>query len=183
MKFKEFRRKVLKLDQPRNHTVKNSYGVYDAFKFYRKNKPKDKKYVLTESEYFAIIRTMHKLIVQEIISGGDVTFPSNMGGLELRKTPTKIEIIDGKLKDNLPIDWNSTLKLWYDDEESHNDKTLVKLEQDYIFKLRYSKRKAKYNNQIFYAFNTNRQFAQKIKEGIENNNLDAFELWHNSSKV
>ena len=35
MKYEEFRRKILKLCEKRNHKVKNSYGVYDAFKYYR----------------------------------------------------------------------------------------------------------------------------------------------------
>ena len=32
---------------------------------------------------------------------------------------------DGKLKTNLPIDWNKTLELWYEDEESYKNKTLI----------------------------------------------------------
>ena len=35
--YEEFRRNVLKIDGQRNHKVKNSYGVYDAYKYYRKN--------------------------------------------------------------------------------------------------------------------------------------------------
>ena len=31
-----FRREVLKVDKPRVHKVKNSLGVYDAYKFIRK---------------------------------------------------------------------------------------------------------------------------------------------------
>ena len=33
-----FRREVLKVDKPRVHKVKNSLGVYDAYKWLRKNK-------------------------------------------------------------------------------------------------------------------------------------------------
>jgi len=41
-----------------------------------------------------------------------------MGTLEVRKRPTRVAIVDGKLVTNLPIDWDATLKLWYEDEES-----------------------------------------------------------------
>ena len=34
----EFRRKVLKVDGPRKHKVRNSWGIYDAYKYTRKNK-------------------------------------------------------------------------------------------------------------------------------------------------
>lgn len=47
--YKQFRRERLKLNEPREHKVKGSLGVYDAYKWYRKHKPKDKKYILTES--------------------------------------------------------------------------------------------------------------------------------------
>ena len=49
MTFEKFRREVLGLNRSRSHRIKNSLGVYDAFKYYRKTRPKDKKYVLTES--------------------------------------------------------------------------------------------------------------------------------------
>lgn len=44
----EFRRSVLKVNQPREHEVRNSYGVYDAYKYIRKNKWFDIGRPLTE---------------------------------------------------------------------------------------------------------------------------------------
>ena len=51
MDYDNFRKIVLKLHDNRKHKVKNSYGVYDAFKYYRKHKPKDKKYILNSSTF------------------------------------------------------------------------------------------------------------------------------------
>ena len=34
----EFRRQVLKIDGPRKHKIRNSIGVYQAYKYVRKNK-------------------------------------------------------------------------------------------------------------------------------------------------
>jgi hypothetical protein len=36
--MEDFRRKILKLNEPRKHKVRNSLGVYDAYKYIRKNK-------------------------------------------------------------------------------------------------------------------------------------------------
>ena len=60
MEEQEFLNKVRKVKESRNHKVKNSYGIYDGYKFYRKNKPNDPKYVLTESQYFAITRKVNE---------------------------------------------------------------------------------------------------------------------------
>jgi hypothetical protein len=56
-----------------------------------------------------------------------------MGTIELRKRPVTYDIKNGKLKVSAPIDWDKTLKLWYEDEESFNKKTLVKVEEKEIF--------------------------------------------------
>nr|DAU83974.1 MAG TPA: hypothetical protein [Crassvirales sp.] len=50
-----------------------------------------------------------------------------MGTLEVRKIERNIRIgKDGEIITNLPIDWDSTLKLWYEDEESYKNKTIVR---------------------------------------------------------
>ena len=58
----EFKRRVRKLTEHREHKIRNSLGVYDAYKYYRKNKPKDKQYVLSESQYFSIIRQINNFL-------------------------------------------------------------------------------------------------------------------------
>ena len=176
MDYAEFRRKVLKLGEKRNHKVKNSYGVYDAFKYYRKIRPKDTKYVLTESQYFSIIRNVNNLLIENLLQNNDIKFPLRMGLLEVRKRQTNIKIVDGKLVNNLPIDWDRTLKLWYEDEEAYKEKTLVKMEEKEIFKVYYNKQLADYNNQVFYEFNANRELKKRLKQRIKEGKLDAFKI-------
>ena len=65
----EFKRRIKKVNQPREYKVRNSLGVYDGYKYYRKNKPDSKKYVLTESQYFAIIRKINLLLVGDLSAG------------------------------------------------------------------------------------------------------------------
>ena len=90
---KEFISNIKNVTGNRKHKINNSYGVYDAYKYYRKNKPKDSKYILSESEYFNIIRSVNKQLVCNILNGENIKFPYRMGYLELRKTPSKISFL------------------------------------------------------------------------------------------
>ena len=44
----EFKKRVRRVSMSREHKIRNSLGVYDGYKYYRKNKHDDKKYVLSE---------------------------------------------------------------------------------------------------------------------------------------
>lgn len=57
-----------------------------------------------------------------------------MGRLELRKYDAKIYLKDNKVVTNLPIDWDKTLRLWYEDKESYDNRTLVRMEEKEVFK-------------------------------------------------
>ena len=163
----EFKRRIKRVEGPRVHKITGSLGVYDAFKKYRKIRPKDKKYVLTESQYFAIVRQINNLLANELVQGRDITLPKRMGVLELRKFNKQVSLDNnGNLKTNLPIDWDSTLELWYNDEESKNSKTLLRHDSAEIFKIYYNKSKANYNNKSFYEFKCNKDLKQRLRQNI-----------------
>lgn len=167
-----FLNKVKKVDSSRTHKITGSYGTYDAYKYYRKNKPKENKYILTESQYFNIIRSINKQLALNLIKGDIITFPHKMGSLILKKKEAKIYLKEGEIKSNLPIDWDSTIKLWYEDEESFTNKVLVRMEEKEIFKVHYDKTKANYKNKTFYTFNINRDIKLQLKNKIKNKELD-----------
>lgn len=167
----DFIRSIKKVNDPRIHKVKGSWGVYDAFKWYRKNKPSDKKYILKEVQYFSIIRSINTLLRQSFLEGNDIKFPSRMGTLELRKSHPKITIEGKVVKTNLPIDWNATLKLWYEDKQALQDKFLVRAKDNEIFKIYYNKYLANYNNKSFYQFTPNREFKLLLKTALREGNL------------
>lgn len=174
MEEQEFLNKVRKVKEPRNHKVKNSYGIYDGYKFYRKNKPKDPKYVLTESQYFAITRKVNEFLVEALSKGDDVILPFRLGRIEVRKYESRITWDGKKVKSNLPIDWDRTLKLWYEDEEAYKNKTLIKIEEKEIYKIFYNRNLAEYTNKSFYQFNFNRELKKKLKCNIKEGEVDAF---------
>lgn len=174
MSLSEFRKEILKVDKPRKTTINNSYGVYDAYKYYRKNKPKDPKYILSESQYFAIVRQTNLLLVQELLDQKDIIFPYSMGRLEVRKSIPKVYIEDGKVKSTYPIDWDGTLKLWYEDQESRENKTILKKKEREVFRIMYNKSKAFYTNKNYFEFKVNRALKLALRDVIRQGNFDAF---------
>lgn len=174
MKFEDFIKEVKKVNNERHHKVTNSYGSKDAFHYYRQIRPKDSKYVLTDCQYLKIIRLINNQLRTKLINGEDVLLPERMGRLELRKSIPTIKFENGKLKTTLPVNWNATLKLWYENPISKEKKQLVRQENEFTFKIHYSKIKANYNNKIFYDFYTNRDIKIGLKNNIKLNKLDAF---------
>lgn len=172
----EFRRSILKVDKPRNHEVNRSLGVYDAYKYIRKNKWLNIGRRLTEHEFYTIIRQINNLLADELVKGKDIVLPHRLGRLELRKYDTRMSIKDGKLITNLPIDWDRTLKLWAEDEESYKERTLVKVEEKEIFKVFYNRSKANYENKTFYSFKVNRDLKRRLKQKIKDGAIDAFKI-------
>lgn len=170
----DFINDIKKVKGPRHHKVSNSYGVYDGYKFYRKNKPKESKYVITESQYFSIIRIVNKHLIDSLLCGEDIILPFRLGKIELRKYKSKISWDGEKIKSNLPIDWDKTLKLWYEDEESFKNKTLIKIEEKEIYKIYYNRNVAEFTNKSFYQFNFNRELKKRLKHSIKEGNVDAF---------
>lgn len=174
MDYQEFRKEVQKINDTRIHKVTGSKGSYDAYKYIRKNKWFDIGRPLKEGEFYRIIRKINQYLAEELSNGHEIRLPHRLGTLELRKRPTRIAIVDNKLVTNLPIDWDATLKLWYEDEESYQNKTLIRVENEEVFKVYYNKSDANYNNKSFYTFRPNRELQRKISKHAREGTLDAF---------
>ena len=175
MSYEEFKKNIQHTDS-RVHKVTNSIGVYDAYKWIRAHKWLNIGRPLTEHEFYSIIRRVNNYLADSFLMGQDIKFPHRMGQLELRKYDARFNIVDGKIKTNLPIDWDRTLKLWYEDEEAYKERTLVKMEEKEIFRIYYNKQLADYQNMVFYEFKVNRELKKSIKQRIKNGLLDAFKF-------
>lgn len=170
----EFKRRVRKATEHRKHKIRNSLGVYDGYKYYRKNKPKGKEYILSESQYFSIIRQVNNILADEIAKGNEVKLPYRMGTIEVRKYEKSVKIDkDGKVVTNLPVDWDGTLKLWYEDEEAFKNRTLLRLDEQEIYKIVYNKVNANFNNRSFYEIVFNKDLRLKLKHNIKQGITDA----------
>jgi hypothetical protein len=65
--FEEFRERILRTPKKKPDKIQHSYGVYDYYKYYRKNKPKGKKYILTENTYYDIMRKLNQYLAEALI--------------------------------------------------------------------------------------------------------------------
>lgn len=172
----EFRRKILKVDRPRKHKINNSLGVYDCYKTIRKNKWLGIGKPISEHDFYSIIRTVNNYLADLLSKGHDINLPCQMGRLEIRKYDAKITLQEGKIVTNLPIDWDRTLKLWSEDEEAYQKRTLIKMEEKEVFKVYYNRGKANYTNKSFFAFDVNRELKKKLKKNIKDGRIDAYKL-------
>ena len=175
MNYTEFTSKILKRYQKKKKKVRNSWGVYDAYKHIRKNNWYNIGRPLKEKEFYAIIRDVNNILASYITKGKPITFPEKMGILELRKRQKGASLVDGKLKITYPIDWDSTLKLWYADEEAKKNKTLLRFTEGDVYNVKYCKRLATYENKSFYEFALNRFVKRELKDRIKKGLTDT--LW------
>lgn len=177
--YNEFIDSIKKVKDSRTHKINNSLGVYDSYKWIRKNKWLNIGRPLTEHEFYSIIRTVNNYLVENFLAGHDIKFPYNMGTLELRKYPPTYKINNGKVETNFPIDWDETLKLWYEDKEAFNNKTLVRFDRKELFRVIYNKKYANYTNEAFYEFRVNNDFKRRIHKRVKDGMLDAFTTINN----
>lgn len=171
--FDSFRKNILHTLGKRKHDIKNSWGTYDAYKLIRKNHWYDIGSSVGEHEFYILIRTANRLLAEELSKGNTVVFPYRMGQLELRKFHPSAKFAKGKLKVTYPIDWDKTLRLWYADPEAKKAKTLIRMEESTIYRIRYNKCRAVYNNKQFYAFSLNTDIKKALKKNIKNGTVDA----------
>ena len=85
MTYEEFKASQQKIHDARKHKVTGSLGVYNAYKWIRKNKWLDLDRPVTEKEFYSIIRRVNNYLAEELSKGNDVTLPHRMGRLELKK--------------------------------------------------------------------------------------------------
>lgn len=172
MELQEFKNSIH--GAPKKMKVTNSWGVYDAYKHMRKNGWYNIGRPVKEKEFYAIIRGVNKLLAEELGKGNTVRFPERMGTLELRKYQQGASIVNGKLKVTYPINWSDTLKLWYEDGEAYKNKTLLRFNEKYVYRVKYLVNfdNAKYENKCFYQFVLNRKIRKALKENIKKDKID-----------
>lgn len=167
--LRDFKTLIKKANTKKEHKITASLGMREAFRYYTK-----KSKALDEKEFRRVIRYINSLLQESLASGEDINLPCRMGRLELRKFKTSVSFKDGKIITNLPIDWDETLNLWYEDRESFREKRKVRMEVPEVFRVYYKKSTANYNNKSFFTFKVNRDLKQKLKTNIINKKVDAF---------
>lgn len=168
MTFEDFLKENKKVSGPRKHKIKDSYGAADYFQYYKKNGGK-----IDISTYRKVLRAINKEIQKEITNGNSVSLPKSMGALTLLKVKDNIRYKDNKLIVHLPINWQATNKLWYEDAEAREKKLLVRTESRVFYKVIYLKKNAIYINSSFFRFRPTRELKILIKNKAESGTIEA----------
>jgi hypothetical protein len=166
----------------RQHKVICDYGMGDYYKFYLatyKEKVDRNTYgnVITDFN-----EQLKELIILENLS---YTMPGINFQLVLKKEKRKPKIKNGKLLNNIPVDWKSTNALWERDAEAKEKKLLVRYNNShtsgYVFRVYFKKFGAKIKNRSVYKFQVNREFKRQISRYINDpdKEVDAFLLYKN----
>lgn len=166
MESTQFKNTIKKVTGNRKHKVTNSYGMQDAFNYYKKIRPKNKRYALTNSNYRVLIKEVNKLLALELLTSGELKLPLDMGSLKVYKKENKPRLKDNRVVYNAPIDWNRTLDLWSNDNEAKVAKTLVRVMPGDIYSIKYKHRYCKFKNKEYYIFKVHRAVKLKLKDKI-----------------
>jgi nucleoid DNA-binding protein len=167
--LRDFKTSIKRSNTKKEHKITASLGMREAFRYYTK-----KSKSLSEKDFRRVVRYINSILQESLALGEDINLPCRMGRLELRKFKTSVSFKDGKMITNLPIDWDETLNLWYEDKESFKEKRKVRMEVPEVFRVYYKKSTANYNNKSFFTFKVNRDLKQKLKTNIINKKVDAF---------
>ena len=168
---------IRRVHDSRHHRITNSLGVYDAYKWIRKNKWLDLPRPIKEHEFYSVIRKVNELLAEELLQGHEITLPCRMGKLEVRKKPVIIRFENKRLITNRPVNWKATINLWLEDKEAKENKTLIREESKELFKVHYNKSNVDYRNKTYYTFTPNRELRVGLKQKIKNNELNAYKLY------
>jgi len=160
----------------RNIKITNSWGVYDAYKTIRKNGWFNIGKPVSEKDFYAIIRGVNNLLANEIVLGHKVALPEQMGKFELMKYEKGVSIVNGKLKNTYPIDWDKTIRLWFEDKEAYDERILVRNEQPFVYHVTYRKEDATYENKTFYQFQLHQRLRKILSHNIKKGITDT--LWY-----
>lgn len=169
----------------RQHKVICDFGMGDYHKYYVS------QYGEIDRNTYSNVITDFNLALRDLIilENLEYTFPGVNFQLVLKKDKRKPTIKNGKLINNIPIDWKSTNALWERDKEAKEKKLLVRYNNShsshYVYRIYFKKFGAKIKYRSVYKFQVNRDFKRLIKDYIKNPDIsiDAFLLYKNNYNV
>ena len=161
--FDEFRTQLLKRNSKKDFRIKNSLGSKYIYRAVDKSNPLRQ---VSETDFLHIVRTVNNYLVQELINGQSVTIPF-IGIFYIQKRELKTFIKDNKLITRRKIDWYSTHKLWYEDEQAKRDKILVRFPNTDTYELKWFK--LHFKNMRYFKFKLHRTFEAKLREQLKDN--------------
>jgi len=158
--------------------IKIHYGMPDYYKYYNdkyNNKVCSKKYNKIISEF--------NLEIINLIINENIEYSMNPLHLVIgvRKVKRRPRIVNGKLRNTVPIDWKTTKELWQSDEEAKEKKILVRFSNShtsgYIFSINLIKVGLGFQNKKYYKFKASRKFARDLGERIQDEDKERYDTY------
>ena len=166
----------------RVHKLKGDYGIRDYYKYYKETTGDTS---ISTALFNKIITDFNAGVIDLVIEQGLIFYMPYLGlELLIKKDKRKPRIEDGKLINNVPIDWNATNNLWEKDAEAKEKKILVRYTNShtsgYVFRVYCKKFKSKIRNKKLYKFKPSRNFQRSLSKRINDphkDNFDSFLLY------
>lgn len=164
----------------RIHKLKGDYGIGDYYKYYKKKYDHDD--TISRQTYNKILTDFNAGIIDLVIEQ-HLIFYIPFLGLEIfiKKDKRKPKIVNGKLVNNVPINWKATTDLWGRDEEAKEKKVLVRYSNShtsgYVFRIYCKKFKSRIRQKRLYKFKPSRKFQRALSARILDPNKDNFDAF------
>lgn len=171
--LKDFMVEIKRAHQTRKHKVTNSYDTKDFYRNYIKGLDKNSEYYISEKQYGNILKVTNDLIMEKLLEGFQVVFPYNLGCLQIESSKNKFYYKNGELKTTYMIDWNETIKLWFEDDECRKNKTFVRRDNAEKYIVRYHHAKGKLKNKTLLYFLPCRRLTDKIEQKRKEEGINA----------
>ncbi len=164
-------------EDKRLHRVKCDFGTGDYYKHFIKETG------LTHISRFLfgeILKEFNGHVRDRISTkGAEYIMPNRTGKIELRKIKTEVKFgDDGKIINNLPVNWKATRELWAENESAKKKKTKIRYTNEHTdghtFRIFYKTSKANFKNKSIYKMQFNRTMKRRLSESIFAGKIDAF---------
>lgn len=142
----------------------NSKTLKDAYRFYKENLKSKGLKGESKKIYTKVCKDFNKEIVNLIVyKSEEVKLPCGMGNIAVLKFAHSLSNIP---QNKWPINWKKTKELGYK----------VYFVEDYIYDIRWYKKKAQIRNKEFYKFIACRDFKRAVPKALRENKVDYFSL-------
>lgn len=163
--------------------IKSHFGMRDYYRDYKKSC----EHPVSYNTYSNIISEFNLAIIDAMLNKSiDYKFPIIDLFLTIRKDKRGPVIKDGKLHNNVPIDFNKTVALWERDEEAREKKIKVRYtnthSSNYVFRIYLRKFSSSLKNKSSYKFKPCRSFQRALAARIKDADKDKFDCFLLHSK-
>lgn len=172
MEIKEFRNNILKLNSPKKHTITNSYGVHYFYKVFRQMYP---EITIEKGLFCKIVRDINKEIMECLFRNSRFSLPHRIGHFYIVEYDTYVRFENGKIKTNMPVDWNKTYEYWFNNPNIEKKK-VIRNEVKVMYRLCFLKKGCFYKNRKKVRFRFNRSIKKELSLRIKENKISGYEF-------